>query len=286
MIEPLRRRRSDGALYRRRAAVEKELEELDRLELAHVVSRARAPQTPGADAVSSEALMHILRRAVRSQNTDGPTAGPIDALTETLTRRCATILAHQLGGYDEVARKAIAADVIDRAVDAVVDNGDVDDYAEVNFNDWLKHRRLDAARKHTTRIRRFAVLGDAVEDLADDETRPVAAGDEGSDDRTPEALYALKEAREKATLPPCIEATHLSPDDQYRVAAMIQKASLPPNTLEAFLAYHYLGVPIESSDPDQYTLVKHFGKSEKTIRLWIKHAEGVFVRLRETSDGR
>ena len=285
MIEPLRRRRSDGALYRRRPAVEKELEELDKLELTHVVSRAKAPPTSGADAVSSEALMHILRRAVRSEDTDGPAAGPIDALTEILTRRCSAILAHQLGGYGQVAREAIASEVVDRVVDAVVHTGDVDDYAEVNFNDWLEHRRIDAARKYTTRVRRFAALGDAVEELPEDEAHPVAPEDQVQEHRTPDVLYALKEAREKATLPPCIEAGHLSPDDQYRVAEMIQKASLPSNTLAAFLSYHYLGIPIDSIDPKQHTLVKHFGKSEKTIRLWIKRAEEVFARLRETDNG-
>jgi hypothetical protein len=70
MIEPLRKRHSNGALYRRRDAVETELQELEKLELAQVVALARERTTSGGESISSEALMHVLRREVRSTGTD------------------------------------------------------------------------------------------------------------------------------------------------------------------------------------------------------------------------
>lgn len=284
MIEPLRKRRSDGALYRRRDAVETELQELEKLELAQVVTLAREPTTSGKDSISSEALTHVLRREVRSTRTDAATAGPIDALTSILVQRCATILERRLHGYDEIDRLAIAADVTDSVVDAIVADSDVDDYAEVNFNDWLKHRRIDAIRKHARTAERMDRLGEAVEKLSDDDAHTNRVDEDEQDDRTPETVYGLNEAREKATLPPCMASADLSPDNQYRIAEIIKKADLPRHILDAFLAHHYLGIPIESRDSEQHTLVKHFGKSEKTIRLWIKRAEEAFTRLRETSD--
>ena len=284
MVEPLRKRSPDGTLYRRRTAVERQLAELEKLELTEVIARVRAPAQRGKEAVSSEALVHILRREVRAASADGPTAGPIDALTSILTQRCASILGHKLAGYDEIDREAIAAEVTDRVVDAIVEDRDLDDYAEVNFNDWLMHKRLDACRKHRRKAERTERLGDAVEDLSDDEAHMVPGDEEAQDHRTPEAQYALNEAREKAKLPPRIESVDLSPEDQYRIAEMVRKANLLPQVLDAFLAYHYVGMPIESNDPEEHTLVKHFGKSEKTIRLWIKRAEKAFTELRETRD--
>jgi hypothetical protein len=281
MIEPLRKRRSDGTLYRRRDAVETELQELEKLELAHVVALAREPTTSGEDSISCEALMHVLRREVRSTRTDAATAGAIDALTAVLTHRCARIVSHGLGGYDEIDRPPIIEDVMDSVVDAIVEDSDAADYAEVNFNDWLMHRRLDAIRKHTRTAARMEHLGDAVEKLADDDAHTDPVDRDAQDDRTPETVYALNEVKERATLPPCMASADLSPDDQYRIAAMIKKADLPAHILNAFLAHHYLAIPIESRDSGQYTLVKHFGKSEKTIRLWIKRAEEAFTRLRD-----
>ena len=281
MIEPLWKRRSDGTLYRRRDAVETELQELEKLELAQIVALAREPTTSGKDSISSEALMHVLRREVRSTRIDAATAGPIDALTSILTQRCATILERRLRRYNEIDRLAIVADVTDNVVDAIIADSDVDDYAEVNFNDWLMHRRLDAIRKHGRTAERMERLGEAAEKLSDDDAHAVLADEDQQDDHTPEAVFALNEAREKATLPPCMASADLSPEKQYRIAEIIKKADLPRHILDAFLAHHYLEMPIESRDSEQHTLVKHFGKSEKTIRLWIKRAEEAFTRLRD-----
>lgn len=281
MVEPLRKRRLNGTLYQRRPAVERELQHLDRLNLADVVARARTAASQGQHAVSSEALVHILRREVRTARTDGPTAGSIDALTSILIQRCVKILTRKLAGYDEIDREAILAEMTDRVIDAIAEDQDLYDYAEVNFNDWLMHRWLDTYRKHRRKAKRTERLGDAVEDLSDDEAELVHADEEGQDHNTPEAVCALNEAREKAKLPPQIDSADLSPEDRYRIAKIVSKADLPRDILYAFLAHYYLEMQIESNDPKQHTLVKHFGKSEKTIRLWIKRAEKAFIELRE-----
>lgn len=286
MVESLRKRRADGTVYCRRPAVERELQELEKLELTEVVLRARAGEQGGKVSVSSEALAYTLRRAVRSATTHAPTLGPIDGLLSILIQRCETILKRRLARYDEIDREAISREVIDRVVDEIHDDRDLADYAEVNFNDWLSHNRSDACRKHQRKAARMERLGQSVEDLSQDEAQIVSSEGEAeeSPDRSPEALYALSEAREKANLPPVIEKADLSPDDQYRIGAMVTKANLPPDILYTFLAYHYLEMQIESEDPHKHTLVKHFDKSEKTIRLWIKRAEKVFAKLRERDE--
>ena len=286
MVEPLRKRREDGTPYQRRPAVERELQELEALELAGIVAVARAGEQQGKPAMSSEALVHILRREVRLARCDGPTLGPIDALASILVQRCEKILKRKLWHYDDLAREEIAEEVTKRVVDDIYENGDLADYAEINFNHWLSRNRSDACRKHSRKSARVERLGESVEDLSDEEVHIVSENGEAEarSDHAPEALYALNEAREKAKLPPLIESANLPPEVLYRIGDMVNKAKLPPNVLNAFLAYHYLEMQVESEDPDKHTLVKHFDKSEKTIRLWIKRAEKVFAELRETKN--
>ncbi len=285
MIKPLRKRRPDGSLYRRRQEVEKELEGLEQMKLPDVLAHAREGEQSGKTTISSEALVHILRCEVRTATTHSPTLGPIDGLLSILIQRSEAIVWRHLSGFaNEVDREAICKQVTDRIVDEIFDDGNLADYAEVNFNDWLRHNRLDACRKQKRELQRSQRLGDTAENLPDDEAPIVPEGidDKADSGPTPEAAYASSEARGRTSLPHRIEDAALSPEDRCRIAVRVKRANLPPHVLDAFLLYHYLDMQIESEDPEKHTLVKHFGKSNKTIRLWIKRAETIFAKLRET----
>jgi len=266
--------------------VEKELQELEKLTLPDVLACARAAERTGKASVTSEALFYILRREVRTATTRSQTLGPVDGLVSILIQRSEAIVRRHLGGFDEIDREEICKQVTDRIIDEVSEDSDLGDYAEVNFNDWLWHNRLDAIRKQKRKMERTERLGDSVEDLSEDEAHIVPEGVEGeaSPESTPDTAYALSEARENANLPPRIEDGTFSPEDRYRISAMMKRANLPPKVLDAFLLHHYLDMQIESEDAQKHTLVKQFGKSEKTIRLWIKRAENAFAKLRETKD--
>ncbi|MDA8351535.1 MAG: hypothetical protein M0038_22570, partial [Pseudomonadota bacterium] len=231
-----------------------------------------------------EALVHILRREVRIATTRSPTLGPIDGLVQILMQRAEVILRRHLWGLGEIDREEICKQVTDRIVDEIYEDSDLADYAEVNFNDWLRHNRLDAFRKQKRKIERMERFGDSVEDIAEDEAQVVLEGIDNKTDSepTPDAAYASNEACNEVTLPAGIQDADLSPEDRYRIAAIVKRAHLPPHVLDAFLLYHYLDMQIESEDLDKHTLVKQFGKSEKTIRIWIKRAERAFAKLRGT----
>jgi hypothetical protein len=287
MAEPLRKRRKDGKPYKRRHAVEKELTEFEKVALPEVLAIARQREQQGQCLVSSEALVYFLRREARKGNADGPGVGGLIAILTGRAER--TLRRHIRDAFDEFQTEEICSEVIDRLVDEISDPGNRADYAEVNFNDWLAHNRDDACRKQRRKAARMERLGDAVENLAEGEGQIMPGGrivDTTSADPTPpETAYALAQAGENAQLPPQIAAGEFSPEDQYRIAAIVRKAKLDPSVLEAFLLYHYLGMAIDSKDPDKHTLVKHFGKSEKTIRLWIGRAAEAFTRLRgETNE--
>ena len=285
MVAPLRKRSKGGKPYQRRPEVEQELETLEKLGLADVVARARAGEQRGKPAVSSEALVHILRREVRAARPDGRTQGPIDALVSILIARCEVILKRRLWSYDELAREEMSEAVVNRLVDDIYEDGDKADYAEINFNHWLARNRSDAMRKHARKAARVKQLGEAVENLEENEAQVVTEDEptEVSDESTPERLYSLKEERERANLPSIIEHAQFSPDDLHRIADVVIQAKLPADALYAFLA-HNLGVKVQSEDPKEHTLVKHFGKSEKTIRNWIERAEKVFDEIRKAKN--
>ena len=285
MVAPLRKRSKGGKPYERRPEIEQELEKLEKLGLPEVVARARAGEQKGQPALSSEALVHILRREVRIARPDGRTQGPIDALVSILIARCEVILKRRLWSYEELAREEMTEAVVNRLVDDIYEDGDKADYAEINFNHWLARNRTDAMRKHARKAARVKQLGEAVENLEENEAQVVADGEptEASHESTPERLYSLKEERERANLPSIIEHAQFSPDELHRIADVVMQAKLPADALYVFLA-HNLGMKVESRDPEEHTLVKHFDKSEKTIRNWIERAEKAFDDIRKAKN--
>lgn len=285
MVAPLRKRSKGGKPYQRRPEVERELEKLEKLGLPEVVALARAGEQKGRPALFSEALVHILRREVRLARPDGRTQGPIDALVSMLIARCEVILKRRLWSYDALAREEIGESVVNRLVDDIYEDGDKADYAEINFNHWLARNRTDAIRKHARKAARVKQLGEAVENLEENEAQVVREDEptEASHESTPERLYSLKEERERANLPSIIEHAQFSPDELHRIADVVMQAKLPADVLYAFLA-HNLGMKVESQDPEEHTLVKHFDRSEKTIRNWIERAEKAFDEIRKAKN--
>lgn len=286
MVQPLRKKRPDGSLYQRRRKVEEELERLENLKLPDVLMHARKAEQRGEVTVSSEAIVYLLRREARRGNPQGP---GVDGLISILITRSVITLKHHISGvFDELQCEEIGDEVINRMIDEITDASEKADYAEINFNAWLACNRYDACRKQKRKTERMERIGDSVEDLAEDEPDIVLArGESASPESTPETAYALAEARGRARLPTQIEASEFTPEDRDRIAAAVRQAKLNPTVLEAFLLHYYWSVPIDSQDSEKNTLVKHFGKSEKTIRNWLRCAEETFAELRgETNEGK
>lgn len=286
MVQPLRKKRPDGSLYQRRRKVEEELKRLENLKLPDVLTHAREAEQRGEGTVSSEALVYLLRCEASKGNLQGP---GVDGLISILMKRSEVTLKHHISGvFDELQCEEICHEVIDRMIDEITDASDKADYAEVNFNDWLRHNRIDACRKQKRKTERMERIGDSVEDLAEDEPDIVLAKEESaSPESTPETAYALAEAQRRARLPSQIEASEFTPEDRDRIAAAVREAKLNPTVLDAFLLHYFWSVPIDSQDSEKNTLVKHFGKSEKTIRNWLRRAEEAFAKQRgETNEGK
>src|SRR5436190_2168466 len=147
MVQPLRKRRRNGKLYQRRAKVETELKGLEALPLADVLVCVKQGDRGEGPLISSEAIVYVLRREARVATTAGSTMSQVNGLLEKLIQRAELITNRHTWNFDEIDREEICKAVTDRIVDEICAEGDIADYAEVNFNDWLWSNRLDAIRK-------------------------------------------------------------------------------------------------------------------------------------------
>ena len=58
-------------------------------------------------------------------------------------------------------------------------------------------------------------------------------------------------------------------------------AHLTPHLRQVFIMAHALEMKIESKDPNEKTISRHFGVTEKTVRNWLKEAERLLAPFRE-----
>ena len=71
-------------------------------------------------------------------------------------------------------------------------------------------------------------------------------------------------------------------NDEFRKELIIRQA-LHLNSREKFrvcILYHLEGWQIDSKEPHKVTIAKMYGKSEKTIRLWLHKAQEILMDYR------
>lgn len=113
------------------------------------------------------------------------------------------------------------------------------DFAQVNFYEYVKSLMLNEMRLQQKHYNRFVPM----ETTNDDgEIIPFELPDNAI---SPEKELVLKRA----------------------------VAALPSSIKEVFVLYHFDGWKIHSNDPEEITISFLYGKSEKTIRNWIRQAE-------------
>ena len=112
MVQPLRKKKAaDDSQYQRRQEVEREIEQLEKLKPSEVLALARKAN----DAVSSEAIVYLLRRAAANK------IAQIDGLLSILISRVEVMLKRHVSYYfDETQREEIFREVIDRIIDDLV----------------------------------------------------------------------------------------------------------------------------------------------------------------------
>jgi len=139
---------------------------------------------------------------------------------------------------------------------------DRDDFAEVKFGPWLQRVTFNALRPYLRaqkQERATEIDADDVE-KSNGKKHPLRDGAPLADELVIKAeAHVLREKEANKLL-----------------------AKLNPEEREAYLMRHRDGIEIENQDPHVMTISKHFGRSSKTIRKWLKGAE---EKLQELQGG-
>lgn len=239
MVRALRKRTGEGTPYARRAAVEAEIAELERLGPNELVVRCRLWPKSAAGFVSPEALLYFVRTI--------DTASHHHELLLSILIGRATHLLPKPDGPDgttvDIGRLAIRDRVLDAFVDLLLaDQTEYEarlDYFEVNFNGALAKDRLDASAQVWTELNRSAALENEDEEMSAEVEEAVERYDPFDPGELDKRDYRRWLDGAIDTLPPL----------QSRIIEMLRQE-----------------IPITSSDPSLLTISKMLGKAEKTIR--------------------
>lgn len=247
MVRPLRKIKLDGTLYRRRPAVEDEIQELTAISTSELERRASIWSRTEPDFISPEALVHFVR------NTGAGTHR--ERLTERLLHRVFR-LAPRAEGSDgstvSLTKTNIRDDVVDHFIDLLLsDQATYDDrldYYEINFNSAIAKDRKDASDRHWKRENRSEELG--TDEVSDVEEAEIDGYDPFDPHELDKKIYRLR----------LDDAIDSLPELQRRIVEMLRQET-----------------PIDSKDPSVVTISKALDKSEKTIRT---HRDKAFAALR------
>lgn len=241
--EPLTRRG-----YRRRRLVEQRITDALALESADFLELVARRDETAPDYFPPEALAYFIRRAHRAGNKR-----LVNTLMRELYFRCRPFLHNRVRSFDGESRKEMIQEILTRLATDLLDPGDKGDFVEASFWSYLKARAIDVCRERMDELENPEVSLDApVFDEEGDETE--SALSQVSDYvLTPEQMLLLK----------------------------VGLAHLTPRLRQVFIMAHALEMKIESKDPNEKTISRHFGVTEKTVRNWLKEAERLLAPFRE-----
>lgn len=254
--EPLRKKRADGSPYFRPKEVEASIAALKLLPTDELVERAKIRDSQSSEFVPSECLLYFVRRA-----REGSEIETFRELFLALRQRilaATPVIERKSSGSSKSAAKAVDLDIQEAVLDSFNemlcnDRNDYDDrldYFEVRFNSALARLRLTA--------RRAAVRTDS-------RTESMSV-EEGSNAPSLEVEAAIAKLKDTEEIPDflyrsrLVAAINTLPADEKRVIELL---------LQDF--------PIDSTDPEVFTISKALGCTEKTVR---NRRDRAFSRLR------
>lgn len=253
LVPPLRKRSLEGVIYTRDARIEAKILELGGLSREEVLVRLAITRRSDPAYVPSECLVHLVR-ATRMDNSERH----FQKLYELLMGRVIKGLPRPDSASSDTTSLPLA-----RIRDAVLDKVklllvadrrgycEALDFFEVRFDGALAKARLDAS---------VPVWKDARRNIAIEVDEEVGANEEierslGGFDPFTASDYESKDYRLKLD-----QAIDTLPPEQKRIVEMLR-----------------LEFPIDSDDPDELTISKALGKSEKTVR---KYRDRAFDQIR------
>jgi hypothetical protein len=241
-LSPLRKRSLKGAVYTRTPGIEETLRELITLPQDEIMERCAVEDAADPKHIPSECLMYIVR--ANRENTPGIY---FEAIYNALLRR----VMEQLPPEDitDLTDSEIRYETLGNFAELLVaDRMSYDeglDYYEIRFKESVANLRKNAARKPHRIKNRCRTLDPNPDDLESGEFSAKIEKAAGSlDAENYEKYFAT---HDRASLD---EAIITLPELQIAILEMLKN-----------------DMPIDSKDPNVFTISKALGKAEKTIRL-------------------
>ncbi|ACT58373.1 RNA polymerase sigma factor [Hirschia baltica] len=258
-IKPLSKRRLSGELYTRDPKIEERLSELSGVARDALIECALVSKKTDPKYVPSECLVYFIRKS-----WDDNTEAWFERLYKILAERVLRALPREgvSGGKTaSLTNQTIRDRVWGRFVELLsldrTSGSDKLDYFEVRFDGALASLRRDAQEQAWREENRSAPLE--------------------YDTETGELSEEVERAAGSFDLSEALEID--DPDYRSRWEAAID--TLPRRQMRIIQMLRE-GIPIDSKDPNIFTIAKALGKSEKTIRT---HRDKAFAALREALNG-
>ena len=245
-LRPLTKRKQDtGEAYRRRAEVERQLNDLLPLDRAVVLRALDIRDRDCEGYIFDETLVYFIREA-HSAGDDDLTNDlylELDLRMHRLLGRFKYLFQTNPSDFEDFAQK-IATAMLGKLF-----GGDSADYAEVNFGDFVVMAAETEKRVFLRHIERDKLF--------------VAPPEDEENETAFENLFRSGE---------------LAIDRKLSLREAIGK--LPPQILHAAVLYYLDGWQIESNSPSVATISGYFGVSSRTIRNWLMKPEKILSDYR------
>ena len=240
-IKPLTRRNLQGVVYERLDPVNVQIQNALRLTPESLIERTRLREIESPLYLQEEALVYLIREYHLENRRS-----LVDSLTEELLRRCTNRISNLVREsvetrYTKDCFRHIVAEVFERVLDLESDRGD---FAQVRFWLFLNRQIVEGIKQYLKEQNR-----DALTESLD--------WDEDADSDGPSAIEVADEK-------------NFPIDDRAAYREGLSVLNEPYRT--AFVLRHYENWQIESEDPNEPTISRHFGRSSRTIRHWLMKA--------------
>lgn len=251
LIDPLTRRDANGEIYRRSSEVEEQILEALRLEQSILLGRVAIMDYDAPGYFKEEAIVYLIRKFIADRETD-----LVNDLMNHLIQRVAVPVHCQISKilhreyYVDECYRDVLLEVTRKITDLT---SDCDDFAQARFQKWLERITFKAIR-------------------------PYFREQEQDKNREPEIeiLKNLPSSSPSAEDDLILAETHKL--DLKKAQEFLEK--LPEHERNAYLLRYRDGLEIENQDPSIMTISKHFNRSPRTIRNWLRAAEDKLQKAR------
>ena len=257
MVRPLekrRKRRSNGELYTRPPAVETQIAEALKLDLATLRKRLKITNHQTLGYLQSECLMHLIREAMRAGDSDRR-----DMVLPVLLLRCEIILQKKIPDSDLFDAASLRDEVLGQFGEMLANaNPNELDFFECRFNNAFRTFRIDRVKGEVNRLK---------------ETSPFPWPSGGEREESDEDVLARLS---DAVRTPLTQESRVFLSEVWKAFM-----ALPKEELQAVIFCHVMGYKVESEDPNEVTAATLCNCSGRTIRNRLAQASTKLVRFKE-----